>query len=97
MQNVKPQSVIWGRTNGSALSANVRQEGNDLVIRNSSAEQDGNYICTITHTDGTVEYIHIHLNYKPGKKTKGNYLFIFLFLIKIFVLIRSIKFWFITF
>ncbi len=65
-QNVQPQSVVWGRTDGSALPGNVFQEGNDLVFRNPSAEQAGNYICTITNPDGTDDYINIYLEYRPG-------------------------------
>jgi len=65
-QNVQPQSVVWGRTDGSSLPANVFQEGNDLVIRSPSAEQAGNYICTITHPDGSVERVAVYLDYRPG-------------------------------
>ncbi len=65
-QNVQPQSVVWGRTDGSPLPVNVFQEGNDLVIRSPSAEQAGNYICTITHPDGSVERVAIYLEYRPG-------------------------------
>jgi hypothetical protein len=74
-QNVQPQSVVWGRTDGKTLPPNVFQEGNDLVFRNPSAEQAGNYICKITHPDGNIEYINIQLNYRPGKK-KNNFLLI---------------------
>jgi len=67
IKNAQPQSVVWGRTDGSSLPANVIQEGNDLVFRNPSAEQAGNYICTITHPDGTTERINVYLDYRPGK------------------------------
>ena len=66
-QNVQPQSVVWGRTDGSALPANVVQDGNDLVFRNPSSEQAGNYICTITHPDGLVDRINIYVEYRPGQ------------------------------
>jgi hypothetical protein len=66
-QNVQPQSVVWGRTDGNALPGNVVQQGNDLVFRNPSLEQAGNYICTITHPDGTVDRINVYLDYRPGK------------------------------
>ncbi len=65
-QNAQPQSVVWGRTDGSALPPNVFQEGNDLVFRNPSVEQAGNYICTITHPDGSVDRINVYLEYRPG-------------------------------
>jgi hypothetical protein len=65
--NVQPQSVVWGRTDGSVLPPNVYQDGNDLVIRNPSPEKAGNYICTITHPDGNVEYINVQLNYPSGQ------------------------------
>jgi heparan sulfate proteoglycan 2 (perlecan) len=64
--NVQPQSVVWGRTDGSVLPPNVYQDGNDLVLRNPSPDQAGNYVCTITHPDGSVEYINVQLNYQPG-------------------------------
>lgn len=64
---MQPQSVVWGRTDGSVLPANMYQEGNDLVIRNPSAEQAGNYICTVTQPDGSVEYINVQLNYPGGE------------------------------
>ncbi len=76
-QNVQPQSVVWGRTDGSVLPPNVYQDGNDLVIRNPSPEKAGNYICTITHPDGNVEYINVQLNYPSGKhffKNKNQFL-----------------------
>ena len=57
----EPQSVVWGRTDGSPLPANVVQEGNDLVFRNPSLDQAGNYICTITHPDGYVEHVSVYL------------------------------------
>ncbi|CAF3425584.1 unnamed protein product [Rotaria sp. Silwood1] len=66
--NAQPRSVVWGRTDGSPLPANVVQEGNDLVFRNPSAEQAGNYICTITHPDGFIERIAIYLDYRPGQR-----------------------------
>ncbi|CAF3691198.1 unnamed protein product [Adineta steineri] len=65
--NTHPQSVVWGRTDGSPLPAGVVQEGNDLVFRNPSAEQAGNYISTITHPDGTIERVAIYLDYRPGQ------------------------------
>ncbi|CAF4183766.1 unnamed protein product [Rotaria sp. Silwood2] len=65
--NAQPRSVVWGRTDGSPLPASVVQDGNDLVFRNPSAEQAGNYICTITHPDGFIERIAIYLDYRPGQ------------------------------
>ncbi len=65
-QNVQPQSVVWGRTDGSALPPNVFQEGNDLVFRSPSAEQAGNYICTITNPDGSVDHINVYVDYRQG-------------------------------
>ncbi|CAF4617592.1 unnamed protein product, partial [Rotaria magnacalcarata] len=41
----------------------------DLVFRNPTQEQAGNYICTITHSDGYVERIAIYLEYRPGQDT----------------------------
>ncbi|CAM4742403.1 unnamed protein product [Rotaria magnacalcarata] len=67
--NVQPQSIVWGRTDGTSLPFNVVQEGNDLVFRNPTQEQAGNYICTITHSDGYVERIAIYLEYRPGQDT----------------------------
>jgi len=66
-QGVKPESVVWGRTDGSSLPSNVYQEGSDLVFRNPSPEQGGNYICTITNPDGSVERINVYVDYRPGK------------------------------
>ncbi len=65
-QNVQPQSVVWGRTDGSALPPNVFQDGNDLVFRNPSGEQAGNYICTIANPDGSVDRINVYVEYRPG-------------------------------
>ena len=65
-QNVQPQSLVWGRTDGGSLPANVVQEGNDLVFRNPSGDQGGNYICTVTHPDGHVERINVYVEYRPG-------------------------------
>ena len=59
---------MWGRTDGSSLPANVIQEGNDLVFRNPAPEQGGNYICTITHPDGTVERVAVFLEYRRGEQ-----------------------------
>ena len=58
--------MVWGRTDGTPLPGGVSQEGYDLVIRNPSGEQAGHYICTITHPDGYVERIPVHLEYRPG-------------------------------
>jgi len=69
--NVQPQNVLWGRTDGSGLPSGVTQEGNDLVIRNPSAEQAGNYICTITNPDGSTERINVYLDYRPGAPGYG--------------------------
>ncbi|CAF1237105.1 unnamed protein product [Adineta ricciae] len=70
--NIQPQSVVWGRTDGGPLPAGVFQENNDLVIRNPSQEQAGNYVCTITHSDGSVERIPVYLDYPdashPGER-----------------------------
>ena len=57
---------MWGRTDGSPLPVGVIQEGNDLVFRNPSSEQGGNYIATITHPDGHIERIAAYLDYRPG-------------------------------
>ncbi|CAF3522929.1 unnamed protein product [Rotaria socialis] len=67
--NVQPQSIVWGRTDGTPLPFNVVQEGNDLVFRNPAEEQAGNYICSITHSDGYVERIAIYLEYRPAQHT----------------------------
>ncbi|CAF4524399.1 unnamed protein product [Rotaria socialis] len=69
--NTQPQSIVWGRTDGSSLPANVVQEGNDLVFRNPSAEQAGNYIASITHPDGFIERIAVYLEYRPGQRQPG--------------------------
>ncbi|CAF1607632.1 unnamed protein product [Rotaria magnacalcarata] len=69
--NTQPQSVVWGRTDGSSLPVNVVQEGNDLVFRNPSADQAGNYICSITHPDGFIERIAVYLEYRPGQRQPG--------------------------
>ncbi|UJR25590.1 hypothetical protein I4U23_006934 [Adineta vaga] len=69
--NIQPQSVVWGRTDGRPLPSGVFQENNDLVIRNPSNEQSGNYVCTITHPDGTIERIPVYLDY-PGQGYPGD-------------------------
>ncbi|UJR23322.1 hypothetical protein I4U23_026336 [Adineta vaga] len=65
--NAQPQSVVWGRTDGSPLPIGVIQEGNDLVFRNPSTEQGGNYIATITFPDGHIERVAAYLDYRPGQ------------------------------
>ena len=45
----------------------MNQEGSDLVIRNPSVGQGGNYIATITFPDGHVERVAIYLDYRPGQ------------------------------
>jgi hypothetical protein len=65
-QNLQPQSVVWGRTDGGSLPGGVAQENNDLVIRNPSHDQAGNYVCTITHPDGSTELIPVQLVYPGG-------------------------------
>ncbi|CAF1253140.1 unnamed protein product [Adineta ricciae] len=65
--NAQPQSIVWGRTDGSPLPVGVIQEGDDLVFRNPSSEQGGNYIATITHPDGHIERIAAYLDYRPGQ------------------------------
>ena len=62
-------SVVWGRTDGSPLPVNVYQSGNDLVFRNPSAEQTGNYICTIANPGGSFDHINIYVEYRPGQQT----------------------------
>jgi len=64
--NAVPQSVVWSRADGSPLPHGVYQEGTDLVIRNPSAEHAGNYLCTITHPDGSVERFNVYLNHRAG-------------------------------
>ena len=66
MKNAVPRSVVWSRADGSPSPHGVYQEGTDLVIRNPSAEHAGNYLCTITHPDGSVERFNVYLNHRAG-------------------------------
>jgi hypothetical protein len=62
LQSAQPRSVV----DGTPLPPNVVQEGSDLVFRNPAVNQAGNYICTVTHPDGSIERIAVYLEYRPG-------------------------------
>ncbi|CAF1170648.1 unnamed protein product [Adineta ricciae] len=68
--NAQPRTVVWRRSDGSALPAAVVQIDNDLIFRNPSGDQAGSYVGTVTLSDGTTESIVIHLDYHPGAAIK---------------------------